>query len=149
MALADPENVAGHRVGMLRLLATVQHLSGQPKLPALAHWFQRLMSPVMESFRNRPFRKQLGVHFEAASKRGDLAQLLGLVDNEKAREHDDRGFAQASALFAQNARQIKWLEGGGLTSDAYVRRGSGQASTLMSAILSGMTLVFLTLMLVM
>ena len=149
MALADPEDVAGHRTGMLRLLATVQHLSGHPKLPSLANWFLRLMSPVIESFRNRPFRKELAVRFEAASKRGDLAELLGLIDNEQARRQDELGFAQATALFAQNARQIKWLEAGGLTSEANVTRGSGQAGTLMSAILSGMTLIFLTLMLVM
>jgi len=148
MALADPENLTKHRIGMLRLLATVQHLSVQSKLPALAHWFLRLMSPVVESFRNRALRRELAVNFEAASKRGDLAQLLGLIDNEQVRRRDEQGFAQAKAHFAQNARQVKWLQDGGLTSDAQVRRGSGQAATLMSAILSGLTLVFLTLMLV-
>lgn len=149
MALADLDDPVRLRIGMLRLLATVQHFSGQPKLPALARWFHRLMSSVIESFRNRPFRRELAVQFEAASKRGDLAQLLGLIDNEEARRRDEKGFAQATVLFAQNARQAKWLEAGGLTNEEQVRRGSGQAATLMSAILSGLTLVFLTLMLVM
>ena len=147
-SLADAEDRANFRVGMLRVLATVQHLSKAGSLPSVGRWMARLMSPVIESFHNRAYRQRLGQRMEELARQGDLVGMHGLVDGENSREQDELGFKQAKALFAKLEREIKWLEAGGLTGDATIVQGSRQAAMLLSAILSGITLILMTLLLV-
>ncbi len=145
-ALGGRQGSSSHRIGMLRLLATVQHLTEAPPLPALARWLVRLLSPVIESFHNRPYRQDLALEIQNAAQKGDLTQLLALIDNTTEKQADEQGYAEARTLYAKAEREIKWLEAGGLTNAKQIARGSGQAAVLLSAILSGMTLVILTLL---
>lgn len=145
-ALGGRQESSQHRIGMLRLLATVQHMTEAPPLPALTRWFVRLLSPVIEGFHNRPYRQELALEIQNVAQKGDLTQLLALIDNAEEKEADEKGYAEARTLYAKAEREIKWLEAGGLTHPKQVVRGSGQAAVLLSAILSGMTLVILTLL---
>jgi len=145
-ALGGAQESSEHRIGMLRLLATVQHLTASPPLPALARWFVRLLSPVVESFHSRPYRQDLALQIQNAAEKGDLTLLLTLVDNIADKQTDEQDYAQARTLYAKGAREIRWLEAGGLTNARQVARGSGQATVLLSAVLAGTTLVILTLL---
>ncbi len=136
------------RIGMLRMLATVQQATERQALPNTARWLARLMSPVIENFHNRPYRQQLGTKIQEVAAEGDIVGLLTLVDNETARERDIQGFEAAKALFEKSGREIRWLEEGGLTDKLQVMKGSRQAATLLSSVLSGLTLLVLTIMFV-
>ena len=144
-ALANPDNTTDHRSGMLTLLATLQARTSEEKFPAITRWLTRLVMPVVETFHNRPYRAKLAAKMEEFSAVGDLTALFSLVDNQAARRSDNLGFAQAKALFEQAANEIQLLEKGELTSQAHVLKGSRQASMLVSTLLSGITLLILTL----
>ncbi len=140
--------LATRRIGILRMLATVQQATDRQALPNMARWLVRLLSPVIEKFHNRPYRQQLGTKIQEVAAEGDVVGLLNLVDNETARERDIQGFEAAKALFEKSGREIRWLEEGGLTDKNQVMRGSRQAATLLSSVLSGLTLLVLTIMFV-
>jgi len=144
-SLADPSNRAQQRVGMLRLLATVQRLLNQGPLPKTGIWLARTLSPAIESFHSRPYRHDLAIKIEEVAESGDLASLLALVDNHEARMRDAAGFENAKLEFQRATREINWLRRGGLTSAQTVRKGARQAALLISTVLSGLTLLLLTL----
>ena len=58
---------------------------------------------------------------------------------------DRAGFAQAQAQYRQTLHELHWLQNGGMTDRARVTRGAQQGATVVSAILSGLALVGLTL----
>ena len=82
---------------------------------------------------------------ERQAAQGDLIELAGLIDNQAARDQDAAGFKWASAQLQQITQEITWFEAGGLTNPTHVMRGSQQAATVVSAVLSGLGLVGLAL----
>lgn len=147
--LGSHEDDLAHRIAMLRLLAAVQHLMGGAPLPGIARWMVRLVGAVVESFHNKPYKQLLAEEMSEMSEEGRLADLLALADNDSAKDRDSLGFRQATRLFAEADQEIQWLKDGGLTSEQHIRRGSNQAATLISAVLSGVAVLSLTLMAVM
>lgn len=140
----DSTDPATHRIGVLRLLSLVQRAANRQPAPATARWLARLMSPVIETFHNRPYRAKLAAKLEEVSKEGDLSRLLSLVDNQKARDQDREGFQRAKAMFEHAGKEIRWLEQGGLTSKDQVMKGSRYAAALTTSVVSGLTLLVLT-----
>ncbi|MFQ5775917.1 MAG: hypothetical protein ACE5GS_15455 [Kiloniellaceae bacterium] len=139
-------NMAAHRLGLLRLLAEVQKTTGSGRrYPALGEWVAGLMTPVVESYHNRAYRTRLAAQLEKAAGKGDLLELLFLVDSLDARTQDANGFSQARAEYADLVQGIAWLEAGGLTTRTNVLAKSRPAATFVSAVISGLTIVFLTL----
>lgn len=147
--LSDEGDEAGQRIASLRFLAAIQHLQGSVSLPAMSRWMARLVGSVIESFNNKPYKQLLAEEIERSADEGNLAVLLALADNQNASDRDRLGFAQATRKFAEASQEIVWLEDGGLTSENHIRRGSQQATTLISAVLSGVALLCMTMLAVM
>ena len=82
---------------------------------------------------------------EAASGKGDILELLFLLDSFEARNQDTEGFERATKEYAGHARVIAWLRGGGLTSPENVQFRSQQAATLISATVSAIVIVAMSL----
>lgn len=143
-ALQDRSDLAARRLGMLRMLAEIQRNSGSNKYPALTARMASLLTPAIETYHNRSYRARLAKEIEQAAPKGDLRELLFLVDSLEARTQDARGFEQARAEYRGHARGIAWLKSGGLTDRKHVLKKSQQAATIASAVLSGLTGVFLT-----
>ncbi len=143
--LANEERNARY-LAMLRLLAEVQRRTGPAQLPALGRWFADLLAPAVETFHNRPYRNQLGQEVERLVSRGVLSELSYVLDNESNREADQRGFAAARAHYQHAARQMSWLENGGLTGRENVMRVSRQAASTVSIVVSGIALVAMALL---
>jgi hypothetical protein len=143
--LFRPEDERAQRMAMLTLLGTAQRESGSRPFPALAGWLVRSLGPVVETYRNRVLRSQIAKEVERQAAKGDLAELAALIDSETTRGQDAAGFQKAKARFDHAVREIAWLEAGGLTNRAHVTRGSQQVAMLVSASLSGLGLVTLSL----
>lgn len=69
-----------------------------------------------------------------------------MLDNESNREADQRGFAAARAHHQYAARQVAWLEQGGLTGRENVMRVSRQVASTVSVVVSGFALVAMALL---
>jgi hypothetical protein len=140
------DDLAAFRLGTLRLFAEVQRESSpKQRCPALCGWMARSVQPIVDSYHNRAYRRRLAEEIERASGKGDLLELLFLLDSFEARSQDNEGFKRARNEYADHARAIAWLQEGGLTSAANVRFKSQQAATLISATLSAMTILALSL----
>ena len=61
------------------------------------------------------------------------------------KDSDQQAFAAAQTAFRQTSAQIEWLEKGGMTGRDSIRRTSRQVAGLVSAMLSGMMLIAMTL----
>jgi hypothetical protein len=78
-------------------------------------------------------------------EQGELGLLSVLFDNPAAIRADEQGFAVARAQYRQAANRTSWLEQGGLSGPDNVLRVSRQAASVVSAVLSGLMLVVLTI----
>jgi hypothetical protein len=99
----------------------------------------------VESFHNRAYRRRLSEEIEGVSSKGDIREMLFLVDSLEARDQDTQGFDRAKMEYAGHERTVAWLRGGGLTSAANVQFKSQQAATLMSATAAAITIIALSL----
>jgi hypothetical protein len=144
--LGKHDDLATFRLGVLHLLAEVQRNSAtKQKCPLLCQWLARAVQPLVDSYHNRSYRRQLSEEIERASGGGDILELLFLIDSLEARSQDNGGFERAKKEYAGHARAIAWLRSGGLTSPENVQFKSQQAATLISATVSACAIVALSL----
>jgi eukaryotic-like serine/threonine-protein kinase len=143
--LANANDLPNYRLGILYVLAEAQRADGtQQRYRHVSKWMGKLLEPVVEQFHNRAYRTQLHEEIERASSKGDLLQLEFLVDNAEARDQDIRGYEKARAEHANLMQGIAWLEDGGLTAPSRVMEKGQQAATVISAMISGVLIVALT-----
>ncbi len=144
--LGKHDDLAAFRLGILHLLGEVQRNSGtKQKCPALCQWLARSVQPIVDSYHNRSYRVRLAEEIGHASSKGDILELLFLLDSFEARSQDTGGFENAKKEYAGHARMIAWLRGGGLTSPENIQFRSQQAATLISATISAIAIVTLSL----
>jgi hypothetical protein len=145
-SLEKNDDMATFRLGVLHLLAEVQRAGDtKQKYPTLCKRIASSAQPIIDSYHNRSYRERLGQEIESASGKGDILEVLFLLDSLDARNQDSSGFERARAEYAGLARSVAWLQSGGLTSAQNVRFRSQQAATLISATVSAMMIVALSL----
>ncbi|MBK1669863.1 hypothetical protein CKO28_17645 [Rhodovibrio sodomensis] len=142
--LGDP-NPANRAQATVTLLADLQRRYGPTQLPALCEWMARRLAPLTESLHNRHVREKVNRRIERAVKSGSLAELRAAAAGSDLRQRDQQAFAHAKAQYAQLARDIAWLEEGGLTSPASIARATRSVATAASAIAAGLIVVVATI----
>ena len=142
--LGDP-SPANRAQATVSLLADLQRRYGPNQLPALCEWMARRLAPLTDSLHNRPVREKVKRRIERAVKSGSLAELRAACASAELRQRDKQAFTQAKAQYAQLAKDIAWLEEGGLTSAANVARSTRTVATAVSAIASGLIVILVTI----
>jgi hypothetical protein len=135
---------AQRALAITTLLAQLQRRHGPERLPALTEWMARHLTPLAEALHNRETREQLDKRIARAAKNGSLYELRQAVADREMHREDARGFAAAQKQYAKNAREIAWLEDGGLTSKKHVAWASRNVSTALSAVCAGLVVVVMT-----
>ncbi len=87
--------------GNLRYIAFMQHKAKGSPVPAIASVFLQSLAGAVKSFKSRPKREQIADALEKAANAGDVIKMSALLDDEKARGMDEKGFALASAEYVQ------------------------------------------------
>ncbi|MFQ5466896.1 MAG: hypothetical protein ACE5DS_02065 [Kiloniellaceae bacterium] len=142
----NKRDTAARRLAMIRLLAEVQRATGPSRrYPSLSAWIAGLLPPIIESFHNRSFRVQLAREVERLAGKGSLVDLEFVMDSLTARSADTNGFAEARREYADLEQGVAWLESGGLVSRDHVVSKSRQAATFVSATLSGLAILILSI----
>lgn len=144
--LAGAESPPERCIALLRVLATIQAVTGVSELAHLGSWVAAQLKPLIESFHHRPFRDALAKEVGPLCQRGDFAGIVRLVENDDLRMRDTTGFRAAARRFAKLRQQAEWIRGGGLTNTARVQAVAHQAAAIVSgsvaALASGAVLVF-------
>ncbi len=145
-SLDKHDDVAAFRLGVLHLFAEVQRVGdAKQKYPALCKRIASSVQPIVDSYHNRGYRARLAQEIETASGKGSIPEILFLLDSLDARNQDTRGFERAQQEYDDHARAAAWLQSGGLTSAGNIRFKSRQAATLISATVSAVMIVALSL----
>jgi hypothetical protein len=141
--LGDP-SPANRAQATVAMLADLQRRYGPNQLPALCQWMADRLAPLTDSLHNRQVRQKVQRRIERAVKSGSLAELRAAAASNELRQRDRKAFEHAKAQYAQLARDIAWLEEGGLTSPANVARSTRSVATAVSAITSGLIVILVT-----
>ena len=137
-ALMNPEQVdLQGGLSVLRLLAALQEKFGPPSVPRLTAWCAGLVRQFVDGLRHLPLRATQLVRLNEVSEEGDLVQLLDLVDNEKMREVDSRGFEAAREAYVNAEVEIVEIRNGGAARAEAARRNGKEAAAIVAACLSG------------
>ncbi len=144
-ALGKAKDELTRRRAIIHLLARVQKRHGPRTLPALTAWIGEYARPIADALYNRKLRARAEKNLNRAIESGSLVDVLTAVDDVESKRRDLEGFAAAQQEYAALVREIDWLQDGGLSSDENVGRVTRSAATAISALLSGLVLMFLTL----
>jgi hypothetical protein len=103
-------NDAGQRaLGMLYLLTRLQGAKGPNSVPALAQRVARQLPLVVDRYHNRARRTRIMAELPKLVAKGNLGELLVLVDNANDRARDIQGFQLARREHAAIEREFDLL----------------------------------------
>lgn len=106
LSSADP---AQRVLGALYLLARLQSLKGPAAVPALAQRMARQLPLVLDRYHNRSRRGRLRAELPKVVAKGNLGDILSLVDDASDRARDQQGFQQAQRDYAAIDRELDLL----------------------------------------
>jgi len=137
-ALMNPEQVdVQGGLSILRLLAELQEKFGPPSVPKLTAWCAGLVRQFVDEINHLPLRAAQLMRLNKVAEAGDLAELLDLVDNEKMREADSRGFDAARESYVNAEVEIVEIRNGRAARAEAARRDGKEAAAIAAACLSG------------
>ena len=111
--LADVGSPERAMLMQLRVLAGLQHRVEGTMFPALAGWLAEQAAPAVEAWHNRARRTALEQALGEASRSGQLAIMLSLLENAAARAADTRGFLAAGETVQRIDAELAALASGG------------------------------------
>ena len=98
------------RLSLLRLFARLQSRLHQAPLPGLAGWLVSCGVAGTEEWRSRRTRALLQDRLKQAAAEGQIGTIAELLDDEDAREADQRGAEQAAARIRGLEDMLKGIE---------------------------------------
>ena len=122
---ASPEEAV---LSQLRLLAGLQQRSAGGPLPALAGWLAEQAAPALAAWHNKVRREALQRSLGEMAQAGQLAPMVGLLENAAARTADQRGFQAASEAVQRLDLELTALTGGGEVRAGTARRIGHEAA---------------------
>jgi eukaryotic-like serine/threonine-protein kinase len=96
-------------LGALYLLTRLQTFKGPAAVPALAKRIGRQLPLVIDRYHNRARRKRLNAELPKIVAKGNLVDILNLVDSSADRVRDLQGFQQAQRDYAAIDRELDLL----------------------------------------
>jgi len=128
-ALGDAAEPYEAAVRQVAVLAELQSRQKAPKLPALAAWLAAIVTPTLPRWHNRDTQAARDAALAAAVPAGDLAALLGTIDDPAARDADERGHAEArDAVRRLDARIARLIAATATRAETALRLGQETAA---------------------
>jgi len=98
------------KLGMLSILATLQHRYGPAKLPGLTEWMAQELEPAINRFAAKSTREEIRKRLLAAAGGGRLTELNSCLNNDKVMRADEMAQKRAMRQFVDAGREIAKLE---------------------------------------
>lgn len=108
--LQAPEGSIRRVIGILSLLAEAQYRTNTESLKNLAQWMGRLLEPATKRFFEKAMQEKARRDLANAAARGDLIEMLNLLDSPDALEQDRIGFEDARVIWQQAELEILELQ---------------------------------------
>lgn len=98
------------RLGMLGILATLQHKYGPSQLPFLTGWMAGELEPAINRFSAKSTREEIRKRLATVAGGGRLTELNSCLNNDKSLRADERAQKKATREFVAAGREIDQLE---------------------------------------
>jgi len=108
--LARAADDAEKGVAQLRLLAFVQSKNSASASQHLYKMFLEKLQPMVSSYRNVRLREEMVKDAKKAASKGNLNDLVRILDNAKKRRWDERGFVAAGRRYAALGAEIRKMQ---------------------------------------
>jgi eukaryotic-like serine/threonine-protein kinase len=138
LASSDPNR---RTLGTLLLLARLQGHLGPAAVPALSDRLARQLPALIDRLHNRDRRTQFKAEAAKLAAKGNLADLLALVDNAYENRRDVHEFAAAQREHAQIERALSLLAVGAPARPAHAAEVGGRYSVATANILAWITAI--------
>ncbi len=112
LAASDGKSAEAHCLAQLRLLAQMQLRLHPGPLPALAAWLVARVGPAVAAWHNRERRAAVGQRLGALVAAGQLAPMLGVVEDPAGRAVDVREAQAAAAALERIDAELDGIAGG-------------------------------------
>lgn len=109
-AMNAPGNTPRRGVALLTIFSELQFRYGPDSLPNLAQWLLPMLEPAAQRFLGKRMKDSLRSAMKEAAMKGDLGQMLQLVDDPKRIERDQQDFVAARILYLNILKEINTLE---------------------------------------
>ncbi len=128
-------------VGTIRTLAAIQKRFKTGPMPSLGNWMITLVETALERFFDRDMRETLMKKANRQIDKGDLVEILEIVDNASLVQNDLHGFARARHEYMLLSRERSEHERN-LKNKGYLGRGTGrQVSMLIASAVSALATI--------
>lgn len=131
------------RLGMLGILATLQHKYGPSQLPFLTDWMAGELEPAINRFSARSTREEIRKRLELAASGGRLTELNSCLNNDKTLRADEMAQKKATREFIAAGREIDQLESKEFQDS--VQEFAWRIATGISASVAGATAIILAM----
>jgi hypothetical protein len=138
LASSDPQR---RSLGMLQILSRLQTFRGPATAPALGERLASIMPPIIDRLHNRPQRARLRAALQKVAPKGDLKELLELVDNSASERVDVQNFAAAQQEYAAIERALEVLKQDAPARPAHATTVGGRFSVTTANILAWVTAI--------
>lgn len=139
----DGLTTQAERIGVLALLARLQHRSGCGKLPRLAGWLVECGIVDVSGWQNRAARRAVEEQLGALAAAGMLLPMLHAAHDERAAAADRAGAAAAARRLGEIAREVAEIGANGASRLARARKAGRELAAslgLIAALGSGILL---------
>lgn len=144
--IAQAGDEAGERVAQLRLLAYVQSKNSSTAAPKLYAMFLKHLQPVLDDYKNVPMRQKLQRAARKVASRGNLNDLVRILDNKKNQRWDERGYDMARRRYQRLKQEIYKVK---TDSNGLRRQARRLGQQIAANIASVISVIFLVLLVVM
>lgn len=104
--IANAKDESARRIAQLRLLAYVQSKNNSTMAKKLYAMFLEHLQPILNEYRNAPMRQKLQRAARKAASRGNLSDLVRILDNKRNRTWDANGFDLASRRYERLDQEL-------------------------------------------
>lgn len=112
-AMTDAKSTRAARdVAAVRVIAVLQQLSRQGKLPGLSVWAHHRLMRVIDSLHSATRRKQLAEKLGKATDQGNLGQMVRVLGFPDMALKDDEQRQNAARIFVRMKRRVADLQNG-------------------------------------
>lgn len=131
------------KLGMLSILASLQHRYGPVQLPCLTEWLAMEMETAVNRFAAKSTRESVRKRLAAAARGGRLPEVNSCLNNDKAMRADELAQRKAMREFVEAGREIAQLESKEFQDSA--QELAWRIAAGISATVAGATAAFLAL----
>lgn len=143
--IANAKDQSGERIGQLRLLAYVQSKNSSTVAKKLYAMFLKHLQPVLEDYHNAAMRQKLQRAARKAASRGNLGDLVRILDNKKNKSWDEKGFDLARRRYRRLDQELSRIKTDKSTAKRQATRLGQQFAANIACVIGIMVLAALVI----